>query len=288
MPDKGDIVVRTEFHLNARFQREGEIYECVKDRPKIALYGEMGTYDFRPATEEEITWFKRGMTNINQPRLKVGDRVRVGEVEKDWHGYTKGLSSLAGPEARVRSLENQSICLDNNYSLPLYALTKIEEFKEGDIVTIISGKSYGLWIEENEIFELGGEFWDRNGYLKGITRRYPKGNGGWEKMEGFIRHCTPEEIEHFNKAGRGAKTTDVAKRIVSNNYSKNKSEKDENVHADSVNELGGNRGKGNVAKHEKKCNTIKSRLRGNANRDRGHRARVIYSTQKESLGLQRN
>jgi len=203
MPAKGDIVVRTNNRMDARFQRKGEIFECVR--------------------------FKRGMTNINQPRLKVGDRVRIGKVEKSWHSYTGGLDVKVGEESKVASLDDSCLCLYDGWAFPLYALTKIEQFREGDIVTIISGESYGLWVEENEIFELGGEFWAGSGKLGGMTRQDPDGNGSSEKMEGLIRHCTPEEIEHFTKVGRGAKTTDVGKRIGNSNYSKNKLEKDGNA-----------------------------------------------------------
>lgn len=144
----------------------------------------------------------------------------------DYKGYQvlwKEIGDNGIVSNSVRYSTDAEIAEYNRLGKP-FDITTLKEinpynFRECDLVTLVSGESFGGWIAKNEIIKLGGRYWDnhREDIQKGngnciaaITYDSPNGNAGsCDNNRAKIRHCTPEEKEIYRIKGIGAKTTDI-------------------------------------------------------------------------------
>ena len=202
----------------------------------------------RKATQEEKDWLEHCIKLnkfVSLEDFKKVDKLRfeVGKwyTSPMWANFYIKCSKFDGENVSIEEkiVNKEHIFQKGNYHycletyVELTDLSEIEEYlpkdhpdkvkkwipKEGDLVTLVSGESFGGWIQKNEIIKLGGEYWHRKSInkillgeeLAAITKKYPSGGGCDSQKNGDvkIRPCTQAEIETYNNLGLGAKTTDV-------------------------------------------------------------------------------
>ena len=114
-------------------------------------------------------------------------------------------------------------------------------FNRGDLVVMTNYKGDAdykeQWIQNGEIIELGGEYWENHNLKKyndgsqldAISKKSPLGNGFASNSTPdsyIIRHITSAERKHFNKVGRGANVKDMVikkiRKVAKKAYTYNK------------------------------------------------------------------
>jgi hypothetical protein len=163
---------------------------------------------------------------FNIPGLKAGD---VGIINNTLHGKNTWIKdNIRSTTNGQFTKQDLQLITKEEYEAGLRNPSKKYEFNEGDLVIVTkinNSTSYNLMFKSGEIIKLGGKYWNTKDHtidkvnnfenIDFISKSSPKGDSYTNQKYTKFRHCTPDEIAYFNKAGLGANINDMKKEDIS-------------------------------------------------------------------------